>query len=940
MRMNAPETPDLLHEHFSAQLRRTPHQTALLEGDRRITFEELGARAERLASGLVEMGIGAGSMVGLHLERSLEWVACVLAILETNAAVVPLPPSYPSIRLEEILRYAELDAIIEEGESVLDPSLPGRRLSVADLMGASSGAGVPAAGSPDQPAFVLCSSGSTGRPKMIVRSHRSFFHRLRWTWTKHPYLAGERCCQKSHMTTTHAIYELFEPLLKGVPVVVISDQEVRNLEGFWGILRDKGISRLLVVPSQLQASFAIPGFVPPGMRVLVLMGEYVNPVLAERTLAAFPATTRIYSIYGSTEASSTLVCDLRKLFSQGKELPLGHPIDEGVRAEVLSPGGEPVSTGQVGRLHIGGSPLFSGYFRDPDRSASALVPVPQTEGPLYDTGDEVRRTAEGELEFVGRGDQTIKVRGFRVDLKEVERALLLHPEVRQAVAAGGGKGAGAEMLLAFVSPASVDRSGVYRTLKERLPDYMVPSLLVALDSFPRTASGKVDRRRLLAEQGGGAPGIPDSHEFSETEGQVAGIWARVLGQGSIQLGASFFEVGGTSLSVFSVVHQLREEFDLDPGVLDAQTIYGLPTIEGLASHIDQLRVAGPRNARSSAPTLVTLRKGRDSSLSPVFFIASAGGALGSYAKLSSALKTPREIIGVRDPFTWGERDPSRGFDGWVGQYLEAIRERQPSGPYYLGAYSSAGVFGYEIARRLREAGEEVAVLALVEPLAMDRRSRWRYGWWALRSTYARPHVRAFVRLVGWLRWKPFSQIRLLRSLGSPEAAAPSPGEVEKLMKKASRDPHELLSFSALLELNTGIPYTLEPSDFDGVPPEGRLAVLLGRVRELTPDVDLESMERIFLQYPMQVRAQHAYQLRPYEGRVLLIEAATRHAGLIRAQLRPYVRHLQAEVLEVGEPSDRMRTVSERFGAITAHFRCMRDDRFVDALAKRLDARLG
>ncbi len=134
---------------------------------------------------------------------------------------------------------------------------------------------------------------------MIVRGHRSFFHRLRWTWTKHPYLEGERCCQKSHMTTTHAIYELFEPLLKGTPVMLISDQEVRNLEGFWDTLRDKGISRLLVVPSQLQASFAIRGFVPPAMRVLVLMGEYVNPVLAEQTLAAFPATTPIYSIYGS-----------------------------------------------------------------------------------------------------------------------------------------------------------------------------------------------------------------------------------------------------------------------------------------------------------------------------------------------------------------------------------------------------------------------------------------------------------------------------------------------------------------------------------------------------------------------------------------------------------------------------------------------------------------
>lgn len=938
--MSSSETPELLHEHFAAQVRRTPHGIALAEGDRRITFQELGARVERLARGLCETGIGDGCAVGLHMERSVEWVACVLAILQANAAVVPLPPSYPSTRLADILRHADLDAIVTEGGPVLDPTLPGRRLSVEELLEASSPAAAPGRGSPDQPAFVLCSSGSTGRPKMIVRSHRSFFHRLRWTWTRHPFMAGERCCQKSHMTTTHAIYELFEPLLHGVPVMMIPDQEVRDLEGFWHTLRTGGISRLLVVPSQLQASFAMPGFSPPSLRVLVLMGEYVSPALAEEVLGVFSESTRIYSIYGSTEASSALVCDLRKLFIPGHELPLGHPMDDGIRAEVMAPGGQPVSPGQVGRLHIGGSPLFSGYFRDPDRTASVLVPVRQPEGLLYDTGDEVRRTSGGELEFVGRGDQTVKVRGFRVDLKEVERTLLMHPGVRQAAAMGGGSGPGAEGLLAFVSPASVDRSGVYRTLRERLPEYMVPSLLVALDSFPRTSGGKVDRLRLLADRERRATGQQTSHGLSGTERQVAAIWARVLGQASVHPDASFFEVGGTSLSVFTLVHQLREGLGLGQEDLDARTVYESPTIRELAAHMDQLRIAGAPTRRSPTPVLVTLRKGRDAERSPVFLIASAGGALGSYTKLSRALRTPREIIGVRDPFTWGERDPSSGFHGWVDQYIAAIRERQPSGPYYLGAYSSGGVFGYEIARRLRRAGEEVAVLVLIEPLAMDRRSRWRYGWWALRSTYARRHVRGLVRLAGWLRWKPLSQVRLFRSIGPPEVAAPSPGEVEELAKRARRDRHELLIFSALLELNTGIPYALEPSDFDGVPEEGRLGVLLDRVRALTPEVDLESIERILLQYPMQVRAQHAYQLRPYDGRVLLVEAVTRHTGLIRAQLRPYVRHLEAEALEVGEPSDRMRRLSERFGAIAAHFFCMRDDGFVEALAEKLDAALG
>jgi len=277
---------ELLHEHFLQQVHRIPDRLALPADGRSVTYQELGARVERLAGALAGEGIGAGSMVGVHMERSIEWVACVLAVLRVNAAVVPLPPSYPAARLGDILRYAGLDGILEGGDSTLDPGLPGRRLSVERLMEASPATAAPIPGHPDQPAFVLASSGSTGRPKMIVRSHGSFFHRLRWTWREHPYLAGERCCQKSHMTTTHAIYELFEPLLQGVPVVLISDREVRNLEGFWDTVRARRVSRLLVVPSQLQASLAMPGFVPPPARVLVLMGEYVNPILAEQAVGS------------------------------------------------------------------------------------------------------------------------------------------------------------------------------------------------------------------------------------------------------------------------------------------------------------------------------------------------------------------------------------------------------------------------------------------------------------------------------------------------------------------------------------------------------------------------------------------------------------------------------------------------------------------------------
>ena len=361
-----------LDERFEDQAARTPDSVALYDHGVSITFAELQARSDAFAASLRARGIGEDSFVGLHMERSIAYVISVLAILKLNGAVVPLPPSYPEARLGDILAFAELDAVVDDATTPLPPSLSSRIVpfeeastEVNEWQGAT-------ARRPDQAAFILCSSGSTGQPKMIVRSHRSLFHRLLWTWENHPYADDEVCCQKSHATTTHAIFELFEPLLQGIPVRIVSDQDARALETFWETVRSRAISRLLLVPSVLQASLDMPGFVAPPVKVVVLMGEYVHPALAQRAIETFPKQTSIYSIYGSTEASSTFVCDVRQLWRAGEELPLGVPISADVHDSVLDEGGEPVAIGDVGTLHIAGTPLFTEYFKSPAQTASRI----------------------------------------------------------------------------------------------------------------------------------------------------------------------------------------------------------------------------------------------------------------------------------------------------------------------------------------------------------------------------------------------------------------------------------------------------------------------------------------------------------------------------------------------------------------------------------------
>jgi amino acid adenylation domain-containing protein len=939
-------TSKLLHEQFEAQARRTPDAVALSHGGDCTDFSELDARADRIADVLSARGIREGAFVGLHVERSIDYVIALLGILKSNCAVVPLPPSYPVSRLREILDFADLDAVVDNERTPLDPSWTRQVVHMAEVGrfgptpeksdSLNADARAHRAASPEQPAFVLCSSGSTGAPKMIVRSHGSFFHRLNWTWEHLPYRAGEVCVQKSHMTTTHAIYELFEPLLRGVPQFIISDSDVRDLESFWDTIRKRGVTRLLIVPSVLRASLDMPGFAAPPLDVMVLMGEHVSPQLAARAVEAFPARTRVFSIYGSTEASSTLVCDIRASLRPGQELPLGQPISTDVQALVLDDARGPVQSGELGMLHISGPALFTSYFRAPERTVEALAAGRAGSPALFCTHDQVRVLPDGQLQFVGRVDDTAKIRGFRVDLKEVERAVQEHPEVRQCTVLRSEDDAGNAALVAFVTPATITPASVFQAVAERLPGYMVPGTVFCLDSFPLTPSGKVDRRKLLDEFGRAPPVAESATYATDTERRVVAVWQEVLGHGLAAPESSFFEVGGTSLTVFAMVHRLRTALSLSRAQLSDRVVYQYPRLSDLAAYIDAIRGQRVSAPVAADPVLATLKRGTDPTLPPMFMIASAGGTLGAYEKLVKALGPKREIIGVRDPFLWGERDATQGFQAWVARYIQAIQSRRPQGPYYITAYSSAGAFGYEIARQLRGAGHEVALLALIDPLAMDRASKWRFGYWALDARFNRLPTAPLVLLAGWVR-RAIPRSWRGRAVHSVDWT-PGPDQFPHFVRQVRNDPEHIRTVAALLQLGTGLPVALEASELAGCGPDGCVPVLVTKMLSVAPETDPHMLENLVVQYQLQLRSQENYRLRPYDGHVAVFEAAGPYQGLVSAQLAPYVRGLRAQSLEVGEPPERARPVAETlFRSIRMHYLCMRDDLFTTRLARELEA---
>jgi thioesterase domain-containing protein len=576
---------------------------------------------------------------------------------------------------------------------------------------------------------------------------------------------------------------------------------------------------------------------------------------------------------------------------------------------------------------------------------------PATGERLYDTRDDVKRSAAGEIVFSGRADDTVKVRGFRVELGEIESAMLDCAGMTQAAVVVTDDRE--PSLVGFYTPAAVPARAVLEVLRDRLPPYMVPTRLIGLGSFPLTERSKLDRRRLLAEhlQERGDAGIENA---SAIEQRVADVWARALGHRGFELDSSFFEVGGTSLKTAVLAHRLREAFGLDAGRLRESFVYRFPTVTAMARALAH-DGHEPGAHSDESGVLVTLRRATDPTAPPVFCVASAGGTLGAYQKFAGAIRYAGEVVGLRDPYVSAGRDPTESFDRWVDRYLAAVRERQAQGPYCLVAYSSAGAFGIEIAQRLRDDGHHVRLLALVDPLGIDGDHWRRYGWWVMLATHARPAIRWLTRLAGAMRQPAAAMIRAAARRGPRSTFALDDAQFQALAQEMLTSRPRIEALAALMELNTGLPIDLThrgtsigPVAEPAVPasagasdaaPTAAMTALKARVAAVMPEVDPDTIERIAKQYKLQLDAQRAYRMRPYDGAVLLVEPASTYSGLLRWQFRPHVRSLRTVTLDLDAADEGTAALTRRFGPWAPHFRCMRDGKFAESLAREVERAL-
>ncbi|HEX2202012.1 MAG TPA: amino acid adenylation domain-containing protein [Longimicrobium sp.] len=582
-----------LTEVFEAQVAATPDAVAVAFGGDSLTYAELNARANRLARRLRALGAGPGVRVALPSARSLELVVSLLGVLKSGAAYVPLDPGYPAERLAFLLADSGAAAlVVPAGVPAAFAGFRGPVVSLRDVVAADDdphadanpGHGGQAA---TDPACLIYTSGSTGRPKAVLATHRAFV-RVAVAGGFAEIGPGTGFLQLAPLTFDVGSFEVFAALLNGARLEVFPP-EVPSPEALGAFLRDRAVDTLWLTTGLLNQVVEAAPEVLGCARRLLTGGEAMSPATAKRLLAVHPHLP-VVNLYGPTETGVYATAHRVTEEDLGRtSIPLGHPVPN-TRVVLVDAALRPVATGVPGEVCIGGDAVAIGYHGRPALTAERFVPDPFSAEPgarMYRTGDRARWLPEGVMEFIGRLDFQVKLRGFRVEPDEVAAALCDLEEVRDAVVLARSDAGGELYLAAYVVADVRDAEALRASLRGRLPDFMVPAAWVFLDALPLNAHGKVDRAALPEpDEGARARAAAHVPPRTETEMALAELWKPILRVEKVGAHDDFFSMGGHSLKAHTLMVAMREKMDAD---LPIRAIFEAPVLADLAARIDQHR---------------------------------------------------------------------------------------------------------------------------------------------------------------------------------------------------------------------------------------------------------------------------------------------------------------------------------------------------------------
>jgi amino acid adenylation domain-containing protein len=705
-----------LHALVAERADRCPDAVAVVEPDGTVTtYAQLWQRGSALATRLRARGIGPESVVAVAVPRSAGTVVAVLGVLAARGTVLPLDTDHPDHRLREIVESAGAAALVTRADlasryaTLVEPvpiiELGGTGVEVGDGGDAAVPEAVdpeavdPEAVDPDALAFVLFTSGSTGRPKGVLLTHQAAAAYALGQAERMGLHAGSRVAQRSPLSVDAAVFELAVAFSVGAALVVMPTETVADPDAFAAACQQGAITVMVLVPSLIAPHVEAGTFTRcPTLEVVASVGEALPRALAEAFAKGSPA--RLYNLYGPTEAGIGLTSYLvEDTAADGGTVPIGGPTD-GVQLYVLDRSGQQVPVGTPGDLVAGGTQLARGYLGQPAATGEAFVPDHLSGRPgarLYRTGDIARWLPTGVLEYLGRRDGQLKVRGVRVEPGEIEARLLEHPQVRHAVVQLY-RVADREILAAHVvwtgtGPVAEELRAF---LVDRLPRALIPTSYRAVDEIPTLAGGKVDRAAL-------PPPVPDRAGYvsprDHVEARLVSRFEEVLGVPAVGLFDDFFDLGGHSLHALRLTMLLRHDFDREVPV--AALLAG-PTVAQLAT-----RLRAPDNLAPRVD-LVAFRDSGDRP--PLFLMHPLGGQIFRYQKMARALGGDQPVYGIpARGFADGEQ-PHETLAAMADDYAGYIRRRYPHGPYLVGGACVGGNIALEVARRLRHAGEEVPLV--------------------------------------------------------------------------------------------------------------------------------------------------------------------------------------------------------------------------------------
>ncbi len=698
---------------FERQARKTPNAIAAEtfgEEQQCLTYRELDLRANQLAHLLRGLGCVADTLVGICLPRGLNLLTAILAVLKAGAAYVPLDPTYPAERLAFQVEDAGVAVLITDSASAPTVRNGASAWKLIDMDSDCDSIGGQSESAPDWQigaddlAYAIYTSGSTGKPKGALISHRGLTNYL--SWAADAYKANEGCGAPVNTAIGFdaTITSLFLPLVTGGRVLLLPEREtIESLTN--ALLSHRDFSLVKLTPAHLEIlSQTMPAAECAGRaNAFVIGGEALRGDMLAFWQKYAPAT-RLINEYGPTE---TVVgcCVYEASGPLPGGVPIGRPIAN-TRLYVLDRKSQPVPFLVTGELYIGGAGVARGYLNRPDLTSSLFLPDPFSGEPdarMYRTGDLVRYLPDGNLDFLGRADTQVKLRGYRIETGEIESLLRQHPAVTDCVVDLREDQPGNRTLAAYVvgRDQALPATELRRYLAERLPDYMLPSAFVVLDSLPLTPNGKIDRGALPAP-------VPDHRDSKimpprdPLELKLVGIWKQVLDRRPVGVTDNFFDLGGHSLLAVRLMARMQREFGKN---ITLATILKGPTVEQMA------RILRQQSHRDDS-ALVPIQTG--GTRAPFFCVPGAGGNVIYLHSLAQQLGPEQPFYGLQGAGLDGESPPHTTVEEMADYYIAAMRSVQPAGPYHLGGHSLGGWVAYEMARRLERQGQAVAALAVID----------------------------------------------------------------------------------------------------------------------------------------------------------------------------------------------------------------------------------